>query len=152
MGKIIKLAVILAVFCIISAGGLAYVYLFTQPKIEKNAKLAFENSKREVLGKDNIGTAVVVSPRGYSGPIEMLVGIDKGKVKGIKVLSHRETPGLGANIVKSSFLNQFIGKSLKDLIEPKKDIDAITGATISSRAVCSGVREALQKACLPAGR
>ena len=146
MGKIIKLATILMIFCVISAGGLAYVYLFTKPKIEKNAKVAYENSVKEVLPSDASGQVVLVSPRGYSGPIEMMIGIDKkGKVTGVKVLNHRETPGLGANIVKPSFLNQFIGKSLKDTIEPKKDIDAITGATISSRAVCSGVREALNK-------
>lgn len=146
MGKILKLAAILAVFCVISAGGLAYVYLFTQPKIEANSKLTLENSKREVLGKDNKGTAVAVSPRGYSGPIDMLVGIDpQGKVKGLKILNQRETPGLGANITKPGFLRQFVGKSAKDSIEPKKDIDAITGATISSRAVCRGVREALGK-------
>lgn len=153
MGKILKLATILAIFCVISAGGLAYVYIFTQPKIESNSKIALENSKREVLGKDNKGTAVAVSPRGYSGPIEMMVGIDpQGKVKGLKILNQRETPGLGANIVKPGFLNQFIGKSQKDPLEPKSDIDAITGATISSRAVCQGVKEALRKACLPAGR
>lgn len=146
MGKIIKLATILAIFCIISAGGLAYVYLFTKSKIEINARSSYENSVKEVLPSGVKGQAVVASPRGYSGPIEMMVGIDKeGKVTGVKILNHRETPGLGANIVKSRFLNQFIGKSLKDPIEPKKDIDAITGATISSRAVCSGVREALNK-------
>jgi electron transport complex protein RnfG len=145
MVKMVRLAVILAVFCVISAWGLAYVYLFTQPKIELNAELALENSKREVLGGEE-GITVSVSPQGYSGPIDMLVGINRqGKVKGVKILNHRETPGLGANIVKPDFLKQFEEKSQKDPIEPKEDIDAISGATISSRAVCSGVRLALQK-------
>ena len=144
MGKIVKLGVILAIFCTISAGMLAFVYLFTQPRIELNSKLALEKAKLEVLPASGKGKAISVSPRGYSGPIEMLVGVDpKGKVSGVKILSQRETPGLGAGIVKPSFLKQFIGKSSKDPIEPKKDIDAITGATISSRAVCEGVRDAL---------
>ncbi len=166
MAKILRLASILAVFCVISAGGLALVYMLTQPMIELNSKLAFNNSLREVLpaansfseiknraervfrgrgDKIDAGTAVAVSSQGYSGPIELLVGIgtDK-KVKGIKILNQRETPGLGANIIKPAFLSQFIGKDQKSALEPKKDIDAITGATISSRAVCKGVKNALQ--------
>jgi electron transport complex protein RnfG len=143
--KIIKLAFILAVFCVISAGLLAYVYVFTQPRIEQNAKLSYEQSVKEVLPEGVKGEAVKVAPRGYGGPVEMLVGVNKeGKVTGLKILNHRETPGLGANITKPGFLKQFIGKSMKDPIEPKKDIDAITGATISSRAVCNGVRQALK--------
>lgn len=146
MGKIIKLGIILAVFCIISAGSLAFVYLFTQPQIELNAQLTLEKSKREVLPASGKGRAISVSPKGYSGPIDMLVGIDpQGKVSGVKILNHRETPGLGANIVRPKFLDQFKGKTLKDPIEPKKDIDALTGATISSKGVCDGVKEALRK-------
>ncbi|MFA6548841.1 MAG: FMN-binding protein [Candidatus Margulisiibacteriota bacterium] len=144
MGKIIRLGTILMVFCVVSAAGLAYVYMFTQPQIEANAKLAYEKSVKEVLPKE--GKAVAVSPRGYSSTINLLVGIDaQGKVIGIKVLDQKETPGLGASIVKPDFLKQFIGKSARDPIEVKNDVDAITGATISSRAVCKGVREALEK-------
>ena len=165
MLRSLRLGLILAIFCILSAGSLAFVYLLTAPRIEINAKLNFKNSLSEVLtaadsfhqlkdnvyegmrGKERVGMAVAVSPRGYSGPISMLIGIDReGKVVGITILNQRETPGLGANIVKASFLNQFKGKSLQDQIEPKKDIDAITGATISSRGVCSGVKQALQSA------
>ena len=145
MGKIIKLALILAIFCVISAGGLAFIYMFTQPKIDLNQKLVYDSSVKEVLPQP--GQAIPVSPRGYSGTIKMLVGIDKtGKVIGLKVLSQTETPGLGANVVNQNFLKQFIGKTAKDPIEPKKDIDAITGATISSRAVCAGVKQALKEA------
>ena len=143
MGKIIKLALILTVFCVLSAAGLVCVYIFTQPKITANAKAAFEKARLEVLGSTGSGEAITVAPRGYAGPINMLVGVDKAKVVGVKILNHRETPGLGNKIVKPEFLRQFAGKTLTDPIEPKKDIDAITGATISSRAVSKGVREAL---------
>jgi len=144
MGKIIRLALILTIFCVISAGALAFVYLFTEPKIKLNQKLSYDSSVKEVLPQP--GKAVSVSPRGYSGPINMMVGVDRsGTVIGIKILNQTETPGLGANVVKTKFLNQFIGKTAKDQIEPKKDIDAITGATISSRAVCKGVKDALEK-------
>lgn len=155
------MATILMVFCVISAGGLAFVYLFTQPKIEQNAKLSLENSLREVLPgstafeelkgegaqvyKSDKGYAVLVSLRGYSGPVKMLVGVDKeGKVVRVKVLDQKETPGLGAKVVQPEFLSQFSGKSESDKLEPKQDIDAITGATITSRAACQGVKQALK--------
>jgi electron transport complex protein RnfG len=119
--------------------------MFTQPKIDLNRKIAYDLSVKEVLPQP--GKAVSVSPRGYSGPINMLVGVDRlGKLIGIMILNQTETPGLGANVSRPIFLNQFIGKTDKDPIEPKIDIDAITGATISSRAVCSGVKQALEKA------
>jgi len=164
MLKILKLAFTLTVFCVLSAGALAYVFMFTGPKIEANAKIAFERSLKEVLpgaetfnaaGKEGkifegvaagktVGTAVLVAPRGYSGNIRMLVGVDgELKVRGIKVLDQRETPGLGTNILKPKFLSQFVGKNAADKLEPKKDVEAITGATISTRGVCEGVREAL---------
>ena len=146
MGKMLKMGFILAVFCIVAAGGLAYVYMFTQPKIELNSRLALANSKKEVLPASGKGKAIQVSTRGYGGPIDMLVGIDEqGKVSGVKILNQRETPGLGAGISKPAFLKQFIGKTKNDPLVPKNDIDAITGATISSRAVCLGVKNALER-------
>jgi electron transport complex protein RnfG len=170
MAKIIKLGLTLAVFCVISAGMLAYVFMMTGPMIEANAKASFDGSLREVLpgaesfkgvsapgtkseiyegytGGQPVGFAVKTAPRGYSGEIVMLVGVDREfNVKGMKILSQRETPGLGTNIEKPKFQKQFIGRGLKDAFEPKKDIDAITGATISSRAVCEGVKTVLRDA------
>ncbi|MDD5593972.1 MAG: FMN-binding protein [Candidatus Margulisbacteria bacterium] len=144
--KIIKLGLILAVFCVISAGLLAYVYQFTKPRIELYTNRSRELSVRQVLADQAAGRAINISIRGYSGDIEMLVGVGpSGEVTGVKIVSQHETPGLGANIVKPAFLSQFTGKTAKDPIEPKKDIDAITGATISSRAVCVGVKNALEK-------
>jgi electron transport complex protein RnfG len=166
MKRIFGLGLILMLFCVISAALLSWVYLLTKPQIELYARETFNNSLREVLpgaetfketNKDGqivyhglsngtvIGTAFSLAPQGYGGKIKILVGVDKnGKVSGIKILSQNETPGLGANILKPDFLSQFLGKTIKDPIEPKKDIDAITGATISSRAVCRGVKKALE--------
>jgi Na+-translocating ferredoxin:NAD+ oxidoreductase subunit G len=170
MGKIIKLGITLAVFCVISAGMLAYVFMLTGPRIEANAKAAFEGSLREVLpgaesfksvavpgakseiyegfaGGQAVGLAVKVAPRGYSSEIVMLVGVDPElRIKGMKILSQLETPGLGTNVEKPKFQKQFIGKGIKDAFEPKKDIDAITGATISTRGVCEGVKAVLKGA------
>ena len=142
----LKMGVILALFCVLSAWGLAYVYLFTQTQINANARITLERSEKEVLPASGKGRTIAVKTRGYSGDIELLVGIDeKGAVSGLRVLNHRETPGLGANITTAGFLDQFKGKKVSDRLEAKNDVDAISGATISSRAVCKGVKDALEK-------
>jgi electron transport complex protein RnfG len=93
----------------------------------------------------------VTAPDGYNGAIRMLVGITSaGQVTGVRVVSHRETPGLGDAIerTKSDWIEQFAGKSLHDpaLWAVKKDggsFDALTGATVTPRAVIRAVSGAL---------
>jgi len=101
-------------------------------------------------------TAVVleaIAPDGYAGDIALLIGIDiNGRVTGVRVTGHRETPGLGDYIerAKSAWIDQFSGKSLTSP-EPKhwkvaKDggaFDSRAGATITPRAVVKAVRSAL---------
>ena len=64
-------------------------------------------------------------------------------VKGIEILSHSETPGLGARITESDFTDQFVGLNIDDisLTQDGGQIDGLTGATISSQAVVDAVRE-----------
>jgi Na+-translocating ferredoxin:NAD+ oxidoreductase subunit G len=98
------------------------------------------------------GYAIKVAPKGYGGAVQLMVGIStEGKVSGIKILSHSETPGLGANAPQPKFSGQFAGKPIaKELAVVKKapsadnEIEAITGATITSKAVTSGVNEAIK--------
>jgi len=95
----------------------------------------------------------VTAPNGYSGPIELLVGLSaEGEITGVQVLSHRETPGLGDRIEpsKSAWLRQFIGQSLAStddrqwaLKRSGGEFDAISGATITSRAVTSALHNTL---------
>jgi len=88
--------------------------------------------------------------KGYSSYIQMLVSLDIDlKIKDIKVLHHAETPGLGDQVEdRALFLDQFKGKGLSQLVlvksETKENIQAISGATISSRAVTNGVKDAVQ--------
>lgn len=79
----------------------------------------------------------VVSPKGYGGKIEMMIGFDTDlKVVGIKYISMSETPGLGMNAKTDvNFNNQFKGKKAFS----DDELDAITGATITSKAVNYGV-------------
>ena len=97
---------------------------------------------------------VVEASGGFVGPIRLLVGIDSaGTVTGVRVLEHRETPGLGDRIDpdKSDWALQFTGRSLSDPAPPgwaiRRDggeFDQLTGASITPRAVIRGVRDTLQ--------
>ncbi len=101
-------------------------------------------------GDKEVGAAVkTFSNKGFSGHIEIMVGfLDDGTIYNTAVLSHKETPGLGdkMDIKKSNFPVQFKGKNPKDFkLKVKKDggdVDAITAATISSRAFCDAVNRA----------
>ncbi len=93
---------------------------------------------------EKTGYAFTASGSGYGGNIDILVGIDSGfKIKGISILSQTETPGLGAGITESSFTDQFKGLSINDIALKSEGgkIDAITGATISSRAVVDAIQK-----------
>ena len=96
------------------------------------------------------GYAVEVAPAGFGGAVDMMVGVDpEGNILGISIISQTETAGLGAVAAASTsageaFRDQFVG--MNGTIAVAKNggtVDAITGATITSRAVCTGVNAAL---------
>ncbi len=172
MKNAFKLAIKLLIICVISAGALALVYNKTQPVIEEmkrkklksNLRSVFKNAVRfETIKEDTlwhafdesdslIGIAFKAYPRGYGGPIETLVGVKlDGKITGIIIASPseglKETPGLGLKVREKWFTDQFVEKKKEDLLL-KKDggtLDAITAATISSRAVVRGVADGLER-------
>ncbi|MDD4875616.1 MAG: RnfABCDGE type electron transport complex subunit G [Dehalococcoidales bacterium] len=92
---------------------------------------------------DTVGYAFVATGKGYGGTIDILVGLkNETTVKGIKIISQQETPGLGNKILESDFTSNFTTLDINNIFL-KRDggsIDAITGATISSRAVTDAVR------------
>ena len=101
--------------------------------------------------QSELGYAVEVTPTtGFNGAITMMVGIDtEGKVLGISVVTQTETAGLGAVCAAKTeagqtFRGGFVGLSSE--VKVNKDggeVDSITGATITSRAICDGVNAAL---------
>lgn len=103
-------------------------------------------------GGETKGYAIKVAPKGYSGAVTVMIGVSKeGKVSGLKILSHSETPGLGANATDPAFYGQYNNKPTDKLLEVVKrpvassnEIQAITGATITSKAVTKGVNEAVE--------
>lgn len=95
-----------------------------------------------------IGYAFAASGSGYGGRINILVGIDSDfKIMDISILSQVETPGFGSKITESSFTDQFKGLSASDIAlrAAGGKIDAITGATISSRALINIVRNKIME-------
>ena len=96
---------------------------------------------------------VVTARDGYAGPIRILVGVDMdGTVTGIRIVEHRETPGLGDRIEqsRSDWVLQFDGRSLGDPVEARwllrtdgGDFDQLTGAPVTPRAVIKAIRETL---------
>lgn len=96
-----------------------------------------------------IGVAVkTYSMNGFGGKIELMVGmLQNGIINKVSVLSQAETPGLGANMVNDKFKGQFDGKDPQTFtLKVKKDggdVDAITAATISSRAVSEAIQRAV---------
>lgn len=105
-------------------------------------------------GKPSAAVLRVTAPDGYNGDIVLLVGIlADGTVSGVRVLRHRETPGLGDPIEarRSDWIERFRGRSLGDpapaawaVRKDGGDFDQFTGATITPRAVVGAVKRALQ--------
>lgn len=97
-------------------------------------------------GDDLIGYTVKSKANGYGGAIELMTGIStEGKITGIKILSHGETPGLGANATKEYFSDSFKNKSVEgELVAVKEpsgetEVQALTSATITTTAIVDGV-------------
>lgn len=87
------------------------------------------------------------TPKGFSGNISLMAGFKPdGTIIGISVLNHKETPGLGTKMTEPEFKEQFTGKNPAEfMLKVKKDggqVDAITAATISSRAFCDAIQRA----------
>ncbi len=99
-------------------------------------------------GDELVGTAVrSIAENGYGGNIELMVGFDaEGTVTGVSILRHQETPGLGAKITDQEFRDRFAGLRPEDepvaVTHDGGAVDAITAATVSSRAVADAVQRA----------
>ena len=152
--------IILTVIVAICVTALTFTDSLTRGKIEAQEEqriqhmlsAMFPNMSRYTFEDDiytiysdgaEVGYAFLAIGKGYGGDIDILVGLeDETTVKGITIISHTETPGLGSRIAESSFTDKFAGLNIADvaLRQEGGQIDAITGSTISSRAVINAVR------------
>ena len=173
---ILRICLTLLLITGIMAAALAGVNAITEGKIaaamaEKTQKAIAEvvpgDDAREIRFTDGSGLvhavyqtsggyAVQVAPSGFDGEITMMVGVDyTGKLLGISIISHTETAGLGAvaaanNAKGEAFRGQFVGLKGKQAVSKDGgEVDALTGATITSRAIVEGVNAAL--ACVKGG-
>ena len=158
--------ILLTIVVAISVNALSFTDRLTRDKIEyqKEQKIQsmlfeiFPNMSRYDFEDDiytiysngaKVGYAFLAVGKGYGGDIDILVGLeDETTIKGINIVSHLETPGLGSRVAESSFTDKFAGLDIAN-VALRRDggqIDAITGSTISSRAVVDAVRtEAMEK-------
>ena len=163
---IIKLTVTLLLCCLVVAAALGGVNAITKDKI---AAINWENTEAmtaaaasaggtldsvyEVLvGGENAGYAIKVVASGSQGSIEMMVGVDgEGAVTGVSIVDNAETAGIGSKVMNNEplssgtgVLDQFIGKSAADgALAVGTNVDAISGATVSTKGVTTGVNAAL---------
>ena len=164
--KIFKPIVVLSAICIIITGALAATNSVTAPIIEAATIAAQEAARTELLPEatgftkvegvsvdnvsdiytaDNgIGTVITCAGKGYGGTITVMVAFNPdATIKQIKITEQAETAGLGTKIVSEpSFQESF--KGLPAAPFTVSDIDAITGATISSKAVTAAVNSAIE--------
>lgn len=114
-----------------------------QATLLKETKVTLEDPALLGVYKDEggAGTAFYVLTKGYGGDLKVMVGINNdGAVTGIKIVETLETPGLGSKIENLDFREQFYGKENNVTVEKGgPDIDAIAGATISSKALGTAV-------------
>lgn len=165
---IVMPVVVLTAICIIVTLLLSVTNMITVDKIAQINLETLAESQRVVLpqgetfdelqkdvaykgvdaGGNTVGYVVVTSAAGYGGQVKVMTGIDaSGSVTGVVILEHSETPGLGAKSTSSDFRDQFIGMAAEGTVQVKKDggnVDAISGATITSRAVSKAITEAFE--------
>ncbi|HHY03567.1 MAG TPA: RnfABCDGE type electron transport complex subunit G [Thermoanaerobacterales bacterium] len=169
MNQYVRMIVVLMIISIASGAVLALSYEATNPKIQEQARQTLEQSvlnvipgatKMEVVEKQDMtiyvgiddqgnkkGISFKATGSGFNGPIEIMVGYNprEGKLTGIQILSMSETPGLGAKIKEEAFTKQFTQKPVEDEFTVKEDVEAISGATISSTAVADAIKASLDK-------
>ena len=160
--------VALLLICLVATALLAVTNSITQEKIALNAVetekasrmlvlpegkeygevTTLENGITYCVGTDSegeeVGYVFTSGAKGYGGTVSVMVGIGTdGAITGVEILSHAETPGLGANAVKPDFKNRFIGKAGQLIVDKNsndgQNVQAITAATITSKAVTNAV-------------
>lgn len=163
---VLRLTLTLFLITTVVAGLLGLVNYVTADTIAEQIAQKAENAMRQVLEADGYepldvpedsavtaayragdkGYVVRVAPNGFGGAIDMMVGVDvSGAVTGVAIVSQSETASLGANCTREDFRAQFTGKT--GTLSVSKDggeIEALTGATVTSRAVTEGVNTALE--------
>ena len=135
-------AIVLVCICLVVSLALAATYNVANPTIIANQQKSADEARMEVLPDGDSFTEY----KGFGGAVKVMIGIDaNGEITGVKVTEHSETPGLGTKAADPGYLKQYQGVSEATAghINDDPNIDAVTGATITSNAVYGSVVEAL---------
>lgn len=125
-------------------------------KIKSTGKNDYSSVKEAYAAKKGgktIGYVFLANPKGYGGEVNVMIGIDeKGTVSGIQIGDNKETPGLGSKANDPEFRGQYLNKKfsiinvVKRKVQKDDEVEAISGATITSKAVSKGVEQASKMA------
>ncbi|MDR0487333.1 MAG: RnfABCDGE type electron transport complex subunit G [Treponema sp.] len=177
-----KLGLVLAIFAAAACVMLAFVYNGTQAVIAQRQQsdlqaalkdlfpdadnfekidslqspdvtVTIENAYAALKNGNAVGAALRLSRASYGGAIKTMTGVSAdGRITGVKIMEHSDTPGLGANAASPkyyvdranliTFYGQFAGKNVIDPFRAKDDVAAITASTVTSQAVASSVKAA----------
>lgn len=162
--EIVKPVLVLVCICLVVTALLAYINSVTSPIIAKAEQEKTEQAMSEVLAEadgfnpleiENLpervtevysaqngsGYVFMLTTKGYGGDMKLICGMKSdGTIEQCKTLSHAETSGLGSKTAEDPYRNQYSGKSDDTLSE----VDAITGATISSTAYKNAIEDAFK--------
>ena len=162
--EIIKPVLVLVCICLVVTALLAYINSVTSPIIAKAEQEKTEQAMSEVLAEadgfnplkiENLpervtevysaqngsGYVFMLTTKGYGGDMKLICGMKSdGTIEQCKTLSHAETSGLGSKTAEDPYRNQYCGKNADTLSE----VDAITGATISSTAYKNAIEDAFK--------
>ncbi|MGI6722100.1 MAG: FMN-binding protein [Anaerovoracaceae bacterium] len=144
-----KPIIVLTVICLITSAALAVTNSKTEGAIKKVNKQIIADAKAQVLPKGTEGDAYTGVAKSFGGDLTLMVGIDKsGKITGVTVTSHHDTPGLGTKAMTPQYLSQYKGLTeLKaDSIKKDPQVQAVTGATISSNGIYHAIQNAMKEA------
>lgn len=167
--EVLKPAAILFAICVVVSAALAGTNLLTRDKIAQAQAQKAEESRMVVLpgaeafeeadgcyigtaGGQTVGYVFETESKGYGGTVKVMTGIStEGSITGVVILEHGETPGLGANAEKAEFRDQYQqavpaeGISVVKFQAPAEgEIQAMTGATITSTAVTNAINSAIE--------
>ena len=170
--------VVLVAICLVITAALAATYGVAKPIIDTNAKKAADEARMELLSEadgftaydgelfvaeegkvytkdcyianNGVGAVVTVSTKSFGGELVEMIGLDaEGKITGVKVTAHADTPGLGTKAHAPAHLEQYKGKTAEEITtgsaKDEAAIDHVTGASISSNAVHYGVYCAIEQ-------
>ena len=150
--RIFKPIVVLGVICVIVTGALAATNGVTAPIIQAATEAAETAARTELLPEadsftaaNGAGAVITASGKGYGGDVVVMVAFGPDDtIKQIKVTEQAETKGIGSNVVSSEeYWANYAGVSAEKALVLNQDVNAYSGATISSKAVLSAVNSAI---------